>query len=76
MTTNTLTIDLPVSLDVEEAKMMIFASLFGKGVLSSGKAAEYLGITRVEFLEEVGSYGISIFSDEDSYLENAMNISQ
>ncbi len=74
MQANTLTIELPVPLDLEEARLMIFASLFGKGALSSGKAAFHLGMRRTEFLEKVGLYGISIFSDDAADLENALNI--
>ncbi len=72
--TNTLTIDLPIHINVEEAKLMIFASLFGKGAISSGKAASYLGMKRVDFLERVGEYGISIFSDEEGDLARILNM--
>ena len=73
--TNTLTIDLPINIDVQEAKLMIFASLFGKGRLSSGKAAEYLGMTRIDFLEQVGNFGISVFAEDEDDLEKVLNIS-
>jgi predicted HTH domain antitoxin len=72
--TNTLTIDLPIHVNLEEAKFMIFASLFGKGAISSGKAASYLGMKRIDFLERVGEYGISIFSDEEGDLARILNM--
>ena len=53
---------------------MVFAALFGKGELSSGRAATLLGIRRVEFLMAVGKYGISIFSDDENDLERALTI--
>jgi len=73
--TSTLTVDLPVQIDPNEAKLMIFASLFGKGVISSGKASSYLDMKRKDFLEVVGEYGISIFSEDENDLKRALNIS-
>lgn len=69
-----ITLELPEFVDVQEAKLMIFASLFGKGVISSGKAASLLDVSRIEFLHSVGNYGISVFSDDESNLENALTI--
>ena len=43
--------------------MIIAASLFEQGILSSGQAAELVGIPRRQFLEEVGKYGVSIFGE-------------
>ncbi len=60
---NTLTIELPVALDESEAKLMIYAALFGKGVVSAGKAAEYLSLSKATFLSRVGEYGVSVFSE-------------
>jgi predicted HTH domain antitoxin len=73
--TSTITLTLPLKINEEDAKMMILSSLFGKGDISSGKAAELLNISRIAFLESVGEYGISIFSDDKESLSNALNIS-
>jgi predicted HTH domain antitoxin len=59
----TLTINLPEEVELYKVKMIIAASLFEQGVLSSGQAAELVGITRRQFLEEVGKYGVSIFGE-------------
>ena len=72
---NTITLELPVKVEPEEAKRMILFSLFGKGVLSSGIAASYLDINRVDFLEQATQYGISIFSDDEDNLADALDIS-
>lgn len=72
--TNTITIDLPMKLDVEEAKFMIFLSLFGKGAISSGKASSYLNMDRLAFLNRASSYGMTIYSDDESSLEGALDI--
>lgn len=63
-----LTIELPDEVDEKEARMTIAYALFDKGILSSGQAAKFVGISKREFLETVGQYGVSIFgeSEEDS----------
>lgn len=43
----------------KEAKLLLFAKLFELGRISSGKAAETCGMTRVEFLLAVGKLGVS-----------------
>jgi len=63
----TLTLDLPVEIENEmeekEIKMTIAAVLFDKAIFSSGQAADFVGITKREFLETVGKYGVSIFGE-------------
>ena len=61
-----LTLDLPDDLskkDEYEVKMHIALVLFEKGVYSSGQAADFVGITKREFLENVGTYSASIFGE-------------
>ena len=72
---STITLSLPLKISEDEAKLMILSSLFGKGEISSGKAAEILNIPRPDFLERVGDYGISIFSDDSDSLAKAMSMS-
>lgn len=59
----TITINLPEDVELYEVKMIIAASLFDKGILSSGQAAGLVGVSRRKFLEEVGKYRISIFGE-------------
>ena len=61
--TATLDITLPSSVHLTESelKMILAAKLFDLGELSSGQAAKMVGISRREFLESVGKYGVSIF---------------
>lgn len=59
----TLTINLPEEVNEKEIKMAVAAILFDKAILSSGQAAEFVGITKREFLENVGKYGVSIFGE-------------
>ena len=56
-----LTLPKGVNISDSELKMVVAAKLFDMGELSSGQAAEVAGITKREFLETVGKYGVSIF---------------
>lgn len=69
-----ITIDLPEEVELYEVKMIIAASLFEKGILSSGQAAEIVGISRKQFLEEVGKYRISVFGESVEDIEAAGNL--
>ena len=64
MTMKTMTVELPdqvTDVDEKEVRMIVAAKLFEQGKLSSGRAAEVAGITKREFIETVGEYGISVF---------------
>jgi len=73
--TATVELDLPESVHLSERdlKMILAAKLFDMGELSSGQAAKIVGITRREFLEAVGKYGISIFQYDADELEEDLN---
>ena len=70
----TLQIELPDEvrdiLGLDEAELSSLAlealvmRLYERGELSSGKAAELLGISRREFLDRLGQYAISSFDDD------------
>ncbi|MDP9314012.1 MAG: UPF0175 family protein [Chloroflexota bacterium] len=66
----TLTIQVPdklASKDKHQLEMLareaLVVRLFDLGELSSGEGAELLAITRREFLDLVGRYGVSVFDD-------------
>jgi predicted HTH domain antitoxin len=67
----TVELKLPESVSITEAeiKMIVAARLFDLGELSSGQAAELAGITKREFIENVGRYGVSIFQYSAEELE-------
>ncbi len=69
--TATLELALPDSVHLSETnlKMILAAKLFDMGELSSGQAAKMVGITRREFLESVGKYGVSIFQYDADEVE-------
>jgi predicted HTH domain antitoxin len=59
--------NIPDDIDEKEVSMIVAAKLFDEGKLSSGQAAALVGISKREFIEKVGQYGVSIFqqSPED-----------
>ena len=69
-----LTISLPEEVELPRAKMIIAASLFEQGILSSGQAAELVGMPRRQFLEEVGKYGVPIFGETVDDIEKISEI--
>ena len=69
----TLTFKIPDSVDEAAVKMLLASQLFAKGIMSSGQAADLVGITKREFLENVGKYGVSIFGETIEDLEKIMN---
>ncbi|WP_426670888.1 UPF0175 family protein [Mucilaginibacter sp. McL0603] len=59
-----ITLNIPDSANVDskEAAMLLAASLYEKGKLSLGQAAEVAGLTKRTFAELLGNYGTSIFN--------------
>lgn len=68
----TLTLNYPENLELAvhltqdefaaQVRLMAALKMFELGKLSSGKAAELAGLSRVEFLEMCGRYQVSIFN--------------
>lgn len=69
-----LTINIPEDANLKDVKMLIAAALFKQGIWSSGQAAEMVGISRRQFLEEVGKYGVSIFGETEEDLMKIKNL--
>jgi predicted HTH domain antitoxin len=79
MNTEELTIKYPrgfelaVRMSKEEMeqhiRLMAALKMFELGKVSSGKAAELAGMTRVEFLETCGRYRVSVFNYSPEELE-------
>ena len=68
----TIVVELPdqaADVDEKEVRMIVAAKLFEQGKLSSGRAAEIVGISKREFIETVGRYGVSIFGTRPEELE-------
>ncbi len=69
----TLTLQLPDTVDEKDVKMQLAAHLYDKGMMSSGQAANLVGISKREFIETVGQYGVSIFGESIDDLEKIIN---
>lgn len=69
----TLTLQLPDTVDEKDVKMQLAAHLYDKGIITSGQAAELAGISKREFIERVGQYGVSIFGESFEDLEKIIN---
>jgi len=69
----TLTLNVPDSVNDSDVKMQLAAQLFEKGILSSGQAADLVGISKREFIESVGKYGVSVFGETIDDLKKLIN---
>ncbi len=67
-----LTINLPENLDLKMFDVSIYlaAKLYEDGILSSGQAAEMVGLSKTAFIEVIGKYGVSLFSQSAEDLSN------
>lgn len=52
--------------------LMAALKMFELGKISSGKAAQLAGMTRVDFLEICGEYKVSIFNYQDDEIEDEL----
>jgi predicted HTH domain antitoxin len=74
---SSVTLNLPdeFELDGKEVSLIVVTSLYEKGKLSLGQAAELAGLTKQTFAELLGRYNVSIFnypaSDLSSDVKNA-----
>lgn len=68
----TIQINIPENVDLKDFdfSMMLAAKLYEEGKLSSGQAAEMTGLSKRTFIELLGLYGVSVFSDSVSELHS------
>jgi len=55
-----------------QIRLMAALKMFELGKISSGRAAELAGMTRVEFLETCGKYNVSMFNYPPEDLEQQL----
>ncbi len=65
-----ITLYLPEEVNEKEIRMAVAAILFEKAIFSSGQAAEFVNITKREFIEAVGKFGVSIFGETKNDLKS------
>ena len=68
----TIHINIPDSIEMSDYdfSMMVAAKLYEDKKLSSGQAAEMVGISKRAFIEVLGKYGVSLFSNSISDLHS------
>lgn len=61
----TLQLNIPDSVDLrdQELSIIIAAKLYEDAKLSSGQAAKVAGLSKRAFIEIIGKYGVSVFSN-------------
>jgi len=68
----TIKIHVPDEVDLKDHdfSMILAAKLYEDGKLSSGQAAKMAGLSKRTFIELLGKYGISVFSQSSSDLHS------
>lgn len=62
----TISFQMPLFSNVSEfdARIILAGELYTRGKLSLGQAAEVAGLSKRAFIEMMGKYGFSVFSEE------------
>lgn len=71
-----LKVELPDNLNLSEhdVKMMLAGQLYQNGKLTLGQAAGLAGISKRAFIETMGHYGFSVFSESvDDFRNDFLN---
>lgn len=70
----TVTLNLPDNLDLNEKEIstLLAAQLYDLGKMSLGQAANLVGLTKEEFMDELGKYKISIFGETLEEIEQVL----
>ncbi len=70
-----LKLDIPENLHLTDfdLKMLIASKLFEDGQLSSGQAAQIVGISKRAFVEILGKFNVSLFGYDFNELEEDFN---
>lgn len=70
----TITVNVPESLSEVELKIILAGELYEREKLSLGQAAELAGLSKRAFIEIMGKYGFSVFSNSvDDLLSDIEN---
>ncbi len=72
ITMRTINFKIPDTVDIDDKDiaMIVASTLYEKGKLSLGQAAELAGFTKRTFIELIGKYNVSIFNYPISDLSN------
>ncbi len=72
MIMRTIQLNIPDSVDLKDYdfSMIVAAKLYEDAILSSGQAAQIVGLSKRAFVEMLGKYGVSVFSTSVSDLHS------
>jgi predicted HTH domain antitoxin len=72
MVMRTIQINIPDSVGLKDYdfSMIVAAKLYEDAILSSGEAAQIVGLSKRAFIEMLGKYGVSVFSTSISDLHS------
>ena len=72
MNMRTIQLNIPDNIDLRDYdfSMIVAARLYEEGKVSSGQAAEIVGLSKRTFIELLGKYGVSVFSTSISDLKS------
>ncbi len=67
----TIKLNIPKSFDLKDYdfSMIVASKLYEDAKLSTGQAAEIVGLSKRAFIEMLGKYGVSVFSTSISDLK-------
>ena len=70
-----LSLKLPDTIQVskKDVEMIMIYALFEKGILTSGQAAEIVGLSKKTFLENAAQYGVSLFQYDENELSEEVS---
>lgn len=74
---NKITLNIPddINLKTFDLSMYVASKMYEDGLLSAGQAADMVGMSKRAFIEVLGKYGVSLFSqsigDLEKDIENA-----
>lgn len=71
---NELKLELPLEIQVDEAKLLLVIKLFEVGKLSLGQAAKLAGYSKPAFMELLGKYNIPVIDYPPEDLEEELKL--
>ncbi len=68
----TIQLNIPNNIEISDYdfSMSLAAKLYEDAKLSAGQAAQIVGLSKRAFIEVLGKFGVSVFSQEFSDLQN------
>ena len=69
---NKVVLNLPENINLKTFDFSVYVAskMYEDGLLTAGQAAKMVGISKRAFIEILGKYGVSLFSQSKEELEN------